>query len=299
MNSTNLKVKNYVIYGEEHHTITPHFIHCEQIDRNHPGKHKGHVKPHLHSHLFQIIIIESGIATFKSEYKTFKIDKPSIIAIPENTLHEIIPASDIKGRVITFSTKLFEELMGFNTPDLLKFDAILLLDNIDKKDQSVFKISESIEQELLEDSSQQEMVLRAWLSLLLATILRFISTNTEDIKRQGHSNHQYFKRFQKSIKQSKDANKLIKSYAAELQITPTHLNRICKEVVGKSASQVIQGYIILEAKMQLKYSNQTISEISYLLKFNHPAYFSRFFKKHTGLSPKAYRNSKIEMLSEN
>lgn len=298
MNSTNLKVRNYVIYGKKSETITPHFVHCDQIVKNHPGKQDGHVKPHLHSHLFQVIIIESGLAIFRSEHKEFRIDKPCIITIPENTLHEVIEKSEIKGRVITFSTKLLEELMAFHPEGLLIFDSILLLEQLDENCQSVFKISESIEQELLEDTKEKEMVLRAWLSLLLATILRFMSINTSAIISHGQSSHQYFKRFQKSIKQSSDANKSIKKYAAELQITPTHLNRICKEVIGKSASQVIQGYVLLAAKMQLKYSSQTISEISYLLNFSHPAYFSRFFKKHTNLSPKAYRASKIEMLTE-
>ena len=69
--------------------------------------------------------------------------------------------------------------------------------------------------------------------------------------------------------------------------------RICPTCGGKAKYKED-----LAAKMQLKYSNQTISEISYLLNFSHPAYFSRFFKKHTNLSPKAYRASKIEMLTE-
>lgn len=298
MNSTKLAIRDYVIYGKEDEVITPHFVHCTQIDKNHVGKLNGRVKPHLHSHLFQVILIESGTTLFKSEYDEFKITKPCIITIPENTLHEFVEEPDLKGRVITFSTKLLEELMAFNSADLIKLDSILVLENIPAEKKAIFSISESIEKELLETSKEKDMAIRAWLSLLLVNLLRIVSANKKGIVNLSRSSHQYFNSFQKSIKQSGNANKPLKVYARELGITTTHLNRICKKIVGKSASKVVQGYILLEAKRQLKYSNQTVSEISYLLNFSHPAYFSRFFKKHTNFSPKAYRASKVEMLVE-
>jgi AraC family transcriptional regulator, transcriptional activator of pobA len=71
-----------------------------------------------------------------------------------------------------------------------------------------------------------------------------------------------------------------------------HLNRICQNVVGKSALQVVQEYLIEESKKYLEYTSHSVSEIAYLLKFEYPNYFAKLFKKQTGISPTEYRELK-------
>ena len=76
-----------------------------------------------------------------------------------------------------------------------------------------------------------------------------------------------------------------------MNISPLHLNRVCKEVNQKTATNVINDYFLTEAQKYLNFTDYSISEIAYLLNFNDAAYFSRFFKKEVGLNPKDYRNS--------
>ena len=52
---------------------------------------------------------------------------------------------------------------------------------------------------------------------------------------------------------------------------------------------MIQRRVVLEAKRALLYSNMTVTEAAYYLGFSDPAYFSRFFAKATGKSPRAFR----------
>ena len=59
---------------------------------------------------------------------------------------------------------------------------------------------------------------------------------------------------------------------------------------GMPPTGLIQMRILLEAKRALLYSNMTVSEAAYYLGFNDPAYFSRFFQRATGHSPRAFRN---------
>ena len=83
--------------------------------------------------------------------------------------------------------------------------------------------------------------------------------------------------------------KSIKQYARELNITSVHLNRICQATVGKPALQIVHDFLVLEAEKFLKHTDMHVSEIAYQLNFEDPAYFSRFFKKYTGASPKQFR----------
>ena len=72
-------------------------------------------------------------------------------------------------------------------------------------------------------------------------------------------------------------------------MTPARLNAACKRAVGVTAGRVIRQRLLLEAKRSLIYTSMTANEIAYDLGFADPAYFSRFFRQHTGRTPSAFR----------
>jgi AraC-like DNA-binding protein len=78
-------------------------------------------------------------------------------------------------------------------------------------------------------------------------------------------------------------------YADKLCLTPKYLSDVIKDVAGKTAVEWINDYVILEAQSLLKSTNMNIQEISYTLGFPNQSFFGKFFKKHTGMSPKEYR----------
>ena len=80
-------------------------------------------------------------------------------------------------------------------------------------------------------------------------------------------------------------------YANQLELSTKHLSRKVKEATGFSAVEWIDRFIILEAKVLLKSTNMSIQQISDELNFNSQSFFGKYFKKHTGLSPKDFRNS--------
>jgi AraC-like DNA-binding protein len=78
-------------------------------------------------------------------------------------------------------------------------------------------------------------------------------------------------------------------YAELLHITPQHLTKCIKQATGKTPTAYINQMLVLEAKVLLKETRLTISEIAYQLNFEDPAYFNRFFKKHAAQTPSMFR----------
>ena len=80
-------------------------------------------------------------------------------------------------------------------------------------------------------------------------------------------------------------------YASQLNVHINHLNRSVKETTEKTTSQLIAGRILQEAKILLRQSEWTVSEIAFALGFTEVTHFNNFFKKHVQLSPLKFRKA--------
>jgi AraC family transcriptional activator of pobA len=99
------------------------------------------------------------------------------------------------------------------------------------------------------------------------------------------------RRFQEQMESRFRKERRLSVYAAELGITPTHLSRVCREIVGKPASALIQDRVVQEAMRNLAYTSIAVHEIAEALGFVDPAHFSRFFTQHVGRTPSVFRRS--------
>ena len=80
-------------------------------------------------------------------------------------------------------------------------------------------------------------------------------------------------------------------YAEKLFITPQYLTAVLKEQTGRPANKWIDEALAIEAKILLKMPQVTVQEVAAVLNFSDQSAFGKFFKKQTGLSPKAYRKT--------
>ncbi|WP_212005956.1 AraC family transcriptional regulator [Chitinophaga sp. HK235] len=81
----------------------------------------------------------------------------------------------------------------------------------------------------------------------------------------------------------------LKQYAEQLFVTAKYLTETVKEITGKNAGEIIDDYVVLEAKLLLDNPKLSIAEIAETLHFSDQSFFGKFFKRHTGYSPRAFR----------
>lgn len=85
-------------------------------------------------------------------------------------------------------------------------------------------------------------------------------------------------------------NRRIGDYAERLAVTPNHLNETVKATTGKTCSELIKTMLILEAKIMLRQTDRSVSEIADEFNFSDVPHFTKYFKKHTALTPVEFRN---------
>jgi AraC family transcriptional regulator, transcriptional activator of pobA len=82
-------------------------------------------------------------------------------------------------------------------------------------------------------------------------------------------------------------------------MTPDRLNDHVKRATGVTAGHLLRQRILTEAKRQLVFTRLTVGEIAYELAFADPSHFGRFFKKQTGTTPQAFRDTAIRARAGN
>lgn len=106
--------------------------------------------------------------------------------------------------------------------------------------------------------------------------------------RQAESTRTEYMEFRKLLHTHFREMKKVRSYAEKLCISEKSLNELVKKRTGKSASAIIYGQLIMEAKRLLN-TGISIKETAFQLNFDDPAHFSKFFKVNTGISPSDFQ----------
>ena len=110
-----------------------------------------------------------------------------------------------------------------------------------------------------------------------------------DLPNDKSRQQQIFERFINEVNQHFIHDRNVYTYAERLCITPKYLSAIVRQVSGKSANDWINDYVVLEAKALLRVKWNTIKDVSNKLNFPNQSFFAKYFKQHTGMTPKQYK----------
>lgn len=254
------------------------------------------IKPHIHPRLYQLFLIQKGNFELYESSKKRQLEGPCLILIPPLHLHGFLFNSEVTGRILTMSDILFDNLFPESEILALMLKNVQCLNtttNDTYSPEQLQTLIETIDEELFTSQAEKSMMLKACLQQLFLVIYRVWRSNEAVVMEPNNVSLVYFRQLQKRIRQVGTTH-TVAQLAGELAITPVHLNRICREIAGKSIGQLVQEHLLEEAKKYLTYTSYTVSEIAYLLNFEYPNYFARFFRKHVGLSPKQFRDRKKE-----
>ena len=98
-----------------------------------------------------------------------------------------------------------------------------------------------------------------------------------------------FNRFMMLLERDYKISRDVNYYAAQMNISSKYLTNIVNQVTGHTPKTIIDQYVILQLKLHLKRSTQSIKEMAWEFHFADVSFFCRYFKKHTGLTPQQIR----------
>jgi AraC family transcriptional activator of pobA len=284
------QIANYAgLYGETNARPDSNYIFSERIETR-SRTFNWVIPPHVHTQLYQIFFVESGALNFQEATRQTPLEGACVLFVPPTALHGLSYTPSVSGRILTISDVVVERFLAQSAAMSLTFDTIQHITNFEAPYSFdwILNLIEQIDTELFSDAPEKQAMLQVLVNQLFIALFRLVKSIQERSILPENGALFHFSQFQKLIKQG-DYTKTIPQYAQDLGITPVHLNRVCQSVSEQTASQLVQAFLVEEAKKYLRYTSYSVSEISYLLKFEYPNYFARLFKKHTGLSPSEFR----------
>ncbi|MCB5364063.1 helix-turn-helix domain-containing protein [Pusillimonas sp. CC-YST705] len=285
----------YKLYGEDQWP-TPDMVHCESIAAR-SRLHDWQIRLHRHHGLMQWLYLRAGQARAALDGRFHDLPAGCIVAVPQMCAHGFQFAPDAQGYVVTLGypliKRLEQSLRGVvhlpGQPRVLRVEAadLAALDAAFSWLHTDYQAKREHRDGLIEAMLTSILV---WLSRRLSEEAGSTATQPMDRARR------HFAAFGDLI----EANYLkpwsVAQYAAHIGVTPAHLNVLCRDIVGQSALMLIHQRRLLEAKRMLVYTSMTVSNVADALGFSDPAYFTRFFSRMAGMSPRAFRQQAASLI---
>jgi AraC-like DNA-binding protein len=231
---------------------------------------------HRHSFFFVLVLSEAA-GEHNIDFTPYPVGNNCVFFTRPGQVHQLSLANGSTGYMMAFQKEFYSPLArsaGKNyflfEPDQLK--KLLTLLNI-------------IFQEYSEKQERYHEVIRSVLDVFFVQLLRQGS-----VGRHADYTQERLDELLALIELEGLQHRQVAYYADKMHLSAWQLNAITKASVGKTCSELVTDFVLLEAKRRLLATSGQINQIAGQLGFEDVSYFIRFFRKHTGYSPEAFRN---------
>lgn len=239
------------------------------------------------------IICMRGRARFRIRLRDYEIRRGSYLLIGANDPFYIAEKSeDFRIDVVRAGDSIFD----LSYDDILKQRLEKLIiqkptNVITNKKLLMFHIIHSYLKVMIKERNDfyRDMIIFEYIKIFLYEACHIMDdTQSEGTPKSKERN--ITGRFFHLVENGYKENRKVDSYAEKIGISAKHLAYVIKKTTGKYPSEWLENYVLLEAKKLLRNTDLSIQEISYDLNFSTPSHFGKFFKNHTGVTPKEFRN---------
>lgn len=246
--------------------------------------------PHRHDN-YLILILTHGSGVHSIDFVDYEVKPFTAFFLTPGQAHAWKFSKDAKGFVIFFTAAFYKmdrrqralsEFPFFHTMN----NACCLYMDSGKESWLITLLQEMVVENNLNQKGRDEL-LRNSLDMVLIRMSRYYQQ--EDHSQPSFALSMQVRKFETLVDEHFLTLKLPRDYADRMNITPKHLNDICKRALNKTATELIHDRLLLEAKRELAYSGLSVKQIADKLGFSDKSYFIRFVKKNLGETPEHFR----------
>jgi len=248
----------------------------------------------LHRHdFFYILFIKKGTGNHEIDFTNYEIKDHTVFMMRPGQVHQLLLKANSTGYLVQFN---LDFLYSHNSASQNHLTKLIQYNNYNLEQEGFNKIEYLLKDSLKEYTDKfkgYQEVLKANLSIFLIELLRQRQNKTVRTLSTNSYAQEKLEHFLELVETNSTTYKQVSKYTDLLNLSSYQLSAITKLLLNKTPSEIINDYVILEAKRQLLATSNQVSQIAYHLGFEDASYFTRFFKKHTNLSPESFRqNSK-------
>ncbi|MBN0989096.1 helix-turn-helix domain-containing protein [Amphritea pacifica] len=279
-------------YGESTSWPVEDMVHSEQLSLR-SALNNWQIKPHRHKDLMQLFFVLCGQGSAQVDNRSLTLKAGDLLVIPEQCVHKFHWESGSDGFVIAVASPLLKQIEKLLDAPSWTHGAATLL-SAGEHQLYLTSLLSSINEEYAGAESYRQLLLENRLLTLAIWITRQSTRLNEAIAKPKSRSEQHLKRFTDLLESNFNKQHSVDWYAEHVGVTSAHLNEICKKLRHQTALSLIHQRLLTEAQRTLIFTVKPASDISHQLGFSDPAYFSRFFKRLCGVTPKQFRQSKLK-----
>jgi AraC family transcriptional regulator, transcriptional activator of pobA len=231
--------------------------------------------------------------------EAFRVGDLSVFFTAPGQLQSWDVLPDWEGIYVIFSKEFFAVnriiLDEIRESPFFDIDNRVSLTLVPEEAKVLLDLFEKIKTEASTEYTNKYEFVKSYLRLLVMYLNRFYEKRIQNNQKPNPqaSGINTVREFQDLIEQNLKTDKKLRTiaeFANKLNTHPNHLNALCKEILGNTASELLHDSTLLQAKSLLLNSDYSMKEIAYQLGYDEPNYFFRFFKKHIGVTPSEFKN---------